>query len=190
MSYMIPGSEMSMAEKQKRRASAVFSGGKALYDKKIVPNPNMVVDRDMDYVTDLCAGVAVVGLAGWLSLPLAAVATQYSLIASSVPAAVIPQVPNNTVWVFYGAHLLDVGQNVSRLYFWGGRTGNIPLAEYDLEKLYSKLEWDGYFTDTIVYYPQDFLNITVLSRVATGVGSRIVLDALVLEPNQTTIVKQ
>ena len=188
MSYLIQGPSLSYAVQEQMRRDAVVSGRKALFDKKIVTasDPDLVVDRDADYVADFVPPATAAGLGGWLTMPLAAAGANYSVFANNVPAALVPQVANNTVVVFYGVHILTPGDPVSLLTFATGRNGNITKAYFDLEKLYSNTETWGYFTKPVVYYPQEFITCTVRARAATGVGCRVMLDTLIFEPIQTT----
>ena len=120
-------------------------------------------------------------------MPMAVAATNYSLFADNVPAALTPQVPNNQVWVFYGVHVNTIAppSPVTQLFFNIG-TSAIRKAAFDLEKLYDQLTQNGYFTEPVVYGPQDIVTVTIRSRIATGAGAQVVLDTLVLEPIQNT----
>jgi hypothetical protein len=186
MSYIVPTERVSLATQKSYRDAAINAGKKAMVDQKIVSSGN-VVARDPDYIVDFTPAGPVVGLSGWLSMPLAAIGTNYSVFANSTPAAVVPQVPNNQVWVFYGAHIVTLGQPVSKLFFFIGQAAN-RKAQFDLEKLYTCLCTEGLFDQPIVYYPQDFVTCSVQARAVTGAGCRIVLDTIIFEPLQNTVV--
>ncbi|MFA5377981.1 MAG: hypothetical protein WC455_19680 [Dehalococcoidia bacterium] len=186
MSYVIPTSTLSLSEQQRMRAAAAIKGVNTLA-LAINRDPKTLLERAPYYPIDFVPAATRAGLAGWLSMPLAAVGGTYSLMADNVPAALTPQVPNNAVWVFWGVHILTLNDPVSRLQFFTG-SGAIPKQQYDLEVLQDKLEVDGYFTQPMVYMPQDIVTISVIARVATGVGARVVLDAFVIEPEQVTQV--
>jgi hypothetical protein len=187
MSYIIATERIPLAVQDNRRAFAIQAGKNAMFNKKIVNDPGNAVARDPDYTVDFTPAGPIVGLSGWLSMPLAAVGTNYSVFANSTPIAVVPQVPNNQVWVFYGAHILTLGDPISKMYFFTGQAAN-RKAQFDLEKLYSALTTEGLFDQPVVYYPQDFVTITVQARVATGAGCRIVLDTLIFDPLQNSVV--
>ena len=185
MAYLIPIANMSLADQERRRQTAVMAGRQALVDAAIVRNVTNVVDRDADYPFDFVPAATRAGLAGWLSMPLAVAATLYSLFADNVPAALTPQVPNNQVWVFYGMHVLTLNDPITQIFFSIGVSA-IRKAAFDVEKLYDQLTTHGYFTQPVVYGPQDVATVTVRSRLATGVGCRVALDAIVFEPIQNT----
>ena len=187
MSYVIPTSTLSLSEQQRMRQGAAQKGVATLA-LAINRQPNTLLERQPYYPIDFVpAGAGRVGIAGWLSMPLLAIGGVYSLIADGLGVALTPQVPNNAVWVFWGVHILTIGDPVSQLRFLTG-TGAIPKQQYDLEVLYSKLETDGYFTQPMVYMPQDIVTIQVVSRIAGAVGARVVLDAFIIEPEQVTQV--
>lgn len=189
MSYLVAISQVSLADQQKQRTKAVMAGKQALIDASVVKNFDASIDRDPDYRIDFVPAATRAGLVGWLSMPFAAAATVYSLLADNVPAALTPQVPNNAVWVFYGVHMLTLNDPATQLYF-GVGNNNIRKANFDLEKLYDQQETNGYFTNPVVYGPQDIVNISLLSRIALGaaVGCRCVLDSVIVEPNTVSQV--
>lgn len=188
MSYLIPIGKIALSEQIRMRQQAVMAGKKLLISKSIASDPDQLVDRDPEYITDFFPNnaAAAAGLAGWLSMPLAVVGTPVSLLASNAPAAIVPQVPNNTAWVFYGAHVLTLNDPITELLFFTGISA-LRKAQFDVEKLYDALETEGYFTQPIVYGPQDYVTINIRPRVATGVGCRVVLDTLVIEPLQVSV---
>jgi len=187
MSYVIPTSTISLSEQMRMRKVAADKG-KAALANALSRSMDSLIERSPWYPVDFVPAATRAGLGGWLSQPQAgAVGTAVSLLADNAFAALTPTVPNNNVWVFWGVHCLTLLDPVSRLNFFIG-TGTIPKQQYDLEVLQSKLETDGYFTQPMVYLPQDVVTITINFRVATGVAARIVLDAFVIEPEQVTQV--
>lgn len=189
MAYLIPISNIPLAEQQARRRDAVVAGKQALVDAAVVRGLGASIDRDADYRIDFVPAATRAGLMGWLSQPFAAAATVYSLLADNTGAALTPQVPNNAVWVFYGVHVLTLNDPATQLYF-GVGNNNIRKANFDLEKLYDQQETNGYFTNPMVYGPQDIVIIQLLSRIALGaaVGCRVVLDTIIVEPNTVSQV--
>lgn len=187
MSYVIPTSTLSLSEQVRMRQNAE-NLGKLTLAKALNRQPGNLIARQPYYPIDFIpAGAGRAGIAGWLSMPLLAIAGVYSLIADGLFAALTPQVPNNNLWIFWGVHILTLGDPVSQLRFLTG-TGAIPKQQYDLEVLYSKLETDGYFSQPMVYMPQDIVTIQVVSRIAAAVGARVVLDAFIIEPGEVTQV--
>lgn len=188
MSYLIPTGELSLASQVKMRMLAESQGKEMLYNRKIVVPPSGPQEtaeaRDADYSIDFTP-VATRVITGWLSMPLAAVGARYSVFADITPAALTPQVPNNAAWVFYGVTIIDLTQAIDEMYFAVGN-GPTPKANFDLEKLYSKLETDGFFSIPVVYAPQDIVTCTIKARLATGAGFRIALKTVIVEPLQVT----
>ena len=149
-----------------------------------------IIARDEDYVTDFVPVATQAGLAGWLSMPLAAVAGMYSIFANNVPAALTPQVPNNQAWVFYGVEVMladAAAENVSFIQFGVGAANN-RRAQFSLESLYSGWNASGYFSQPVSYDPQEIANVQIRARVATAVGCRIRLRTYVAEPIQNTVI--
>jgi hypothetical protein len=180
--YLIPQANMPLADQMARRSQAVVAGINELMKRKVIFDTKGAIDRDPEYRLDFIPAATRAGLTGWLSMPLAAAATAYSLLADNVPAAQTPTVPDNAVWVFYGVHVLTLNDPITQLYF-GVGNNNIRKANFDIEKLYDQQTSSGYFTAPVVYGPQDIVVIQVLSRLATGAGCRVVLDSVVIEPN-------
>jgi len=195
MSYVIPTGELSLASQVKMRVIAEEAGKQMLYNRKIVtpppvpsaqnPNPQETAEaRDADYAVDFTP-VATRVTTGWLSMPLAVAGNRYSVFADITPAALTPQVPNNACWVFYGVTIIDTTQAIDEMYFAVGN-GPTPKANFDLEKLFSKMETDGFFSIPVVFVPQDIVTCTVKARLVTGVGFRVALKTLIVEPLQVT----
>lgn len=187
MSYLIPIGNISLARQEGIRQAAVVAGKQALIDAAVVKSMDASIDRDPDYRIDFVPAATRAGLTGWLSQTFAAAATIYSLLADNANAALSPQVPNNAVWVFYGVHVVTLNRPATQLFF-GVGNNNIRKANFDLEKLYDQLETNGYFTNPVVFGPQDIVTIQVLSRLALGVGCNIVLDSIIVEPNTVSQV--
>ena len=197
MSYVIPNEKLSLAAQERLRGAAEHQARLRLARKLAVPeakaldpqNPAIIV-RDADYVTDFVPVAAAAGLAGWLTMPLAAIAGMYAVFANNVPAALTPQVPNNQAWIFYGVDILladAAAENLTFLQF-GVGTANNRRAQFDLECLYSGLSATGYFSQPVYYDPQEIANIQVRARLASGVGARVRLATFVAEPTQQTVI--
>ena len=189
MSYIIPVGETALAAQAHMREVAEKKGLEALVNHAVIHKAEDGAARDADYPVDFIPAATRAGLAGWLSMPFAVVAALYSVFADNVPAAQTPIVLNNQVWVFYGASIIDaINPDAGGELFFGIGTANNRKAQFDLEKLYSKLETDGYFSEPVVYAPQDIVTVQVRARLATGVGWRLQLKTLICEPLQQSVV--
>ena len=197
MSYLILSDRVSLAQQERLRAGAERMARIRLATKLSVPqsqaldreNP-AIICRDADYVTDFVPVAAIAGLAGWLSMPLAAIAGMYAVFANNVPAALTPQVPNNQVWIFYGIDVLladAAAETVSFIQFGVGRANN-RRAQFNLESLYGGLSASGYFSQPVVYDPMEVANVQIRARIATAVGARVRLATLIAEPIQETVI--
>lgn len=194
MSYLIPTEEIALANQERLRQAATKAGMERALELKLasvgpIERYSGLVARDADYVTDFVPVATSAGLAGWLSMPLAAIGILYSIFANNVPAALTPQVPNNQVVVFYKVSVLTLAgpDPVSMLFFRTGVGANLK-AQFDLEALYGKMVSDGYFTKPVVYDPMEIITSQVEARVAIGVGCRVRLGTLIIEPIQVTLV--
>jgi len=197
MSYMIPVEKLSLAQQERLRAGAERMARIRLARKLAIPesqaldnrNPAVIV-RDADYVNDFVPVATSAGLAGWLTMPLAAVGAWYSVFANNVPAALTPQVPNNQAWVFYGVDVMlatAAAEDITFIRFGIGNAAN-RRAQFDLESLYGGMSATGYFSQPVYYDPQEVTTIQVLARVATGAAARVRLMTFVAEPIQQTVI--
>ena len=194
MSYVIPIDSLSLASQERLRFGAEIQVKKRLARKLAIPeaqaldleNPAVIV-RDADYVTDFVPVATQAGLAGWLTMPLAAAATFYAVFANNVPAALTPTVLNNQAVIFYGVDLLFNTDELTQLIFGVGQANN-RRAQFDLEGLYSRMASSGFFSQPVAYDPQEIVNVQVRSRILTGAGARIRLATLIAEPTQQTVI--
>lgn len=197
MSYIVPAEKLSLAQQERYRGAAELMAKKRLARKLAVPesqaldpmNPAIIV-RDADYVTDFVPAATSAGLAGWLSMPLLAVAGMYSLFANNVPAALTPQVPNNQAWVFYGVDILgdDAADQTVTFIIFGVGMANNRRAQFDLEALYGGESATGYFSQPVFYDPQEICQVAIRARDATAAGARVRLFTFIAEPIQQTVI--
>jgi hypothetical protein len=186
---LIPADRLSLSQQERLRQGAE-NNVKARLARKLATTPNSLVVRDADYVADFVPAATAAGLAGWLSMPLAAIAGVYSVFADNVPAAQAPQVPNNQAWIFYGAAILladAAGETITQLRFSVGAAAN-RRAQFDLENLYSGWTAMGYFSQPVVYDPQEIATVQIVARIPTAAGARIQLLTFVAEPLQQNVI--
>lgn len=185
-SYLIPSARMALAEQYRVRADAVTKV-KAMLAKKLVVGVESLTVRAPNYAFDFLTAAQRVPAAGfpmsgWMTQPLLLPQGLYSIFADNTGAALVPQVANNQAWVFYGVHVLTLNDPITQLLFMSGAQAQDRWAQFDIEVLYDCLETEGYFSDPVVYGPQEFATIQVMARLATGVGARVALDTLIAEP--------
>ena len=186
MSYMVPVEDVALQAQEGLRRAAITAGKNLAIQKSIASSQAELIERPADYLADYIPAGPIVNLYGWQTMPLAAIAGNYSVFANSTPAAVTPTVPDNAVWVFYGVELLDPNPQVSYLLFTIGPAGN-RTAQFDLEQLMAANRTEGYFTKPVVYGPHDIVGCTVRAISATGLPARVVLKNFVIEPGDVNL---
>ena len=128
-------------------------------------------------VLDLVAAT-VPAVDQWRTAPLVApIGTPYSCF-QAIPS---PQMQNNRIAVFFKVAVEDVPLPVSRIIFRKGGVGGNIVAVYDLEFLSFAQNPVGYFSEPVVFDPSDVFAIQVITRIATGVFSRVILGAWTCE---------
>jgi hypothetical protein len=180
MGYIVQTDEVSLAEQAKYRNEAIVGGFEqslALSYARPGPGPKgdyrsnryqSLKARAFDYVNDFIVATvppAAAGSAGWLTMPLLAAGTPYSIFANG-GVAFNPVVPATQVWVFY-KYCIPYAVNfpVSYLIFAEGNAGQFRKDEFDLEPPYAKLSTDGFFSDPVVYKGTDTVVATVRARI-------------------------
>lgn len=200
MGYIVQTDELALARQEGYRGAAIVEGYERALSLSIAtpgtPNPNLKYNgkyanlkaRAFDYVNDFVlptsGAVLALGLAGWLTVALAAVGAPYSIFANNVGAAIVPQVPQTQVWVFY-KYCIPYAINfpVSYLIFTTGQQGQFRKDEFDLEPTYAKLSTDGFFSEPVVYDKAEFCGATVRARIIAPAFA-FVLQGWVIEPRQ------
>jgi hypothetical protein len=188
MSYCLNGTDLSIDKKEFLRTQAISLGRDRAMKAWNVKDKDLD-DRHANYMTDFIPAATVAGLAGWLTMPFAAVAGVYSVFANNAPAAITPTCPTNQIWVFYGVNVLTLGDPATVLQFRRGAAGNLA-AQFDLEELYGQETLEGYFNFPVVYENPDIATVNVTSRIILGaaVGCRVRLMTFIIERAQNTLM--
>lgn len=146
--------------------------------------PKSVDQRELAPLTDLVV-VAGIAVDSWLTPALAAVGQ----IASCFQGLAAPQLLAGKLMVIYGISIDDanVPMPVSRLIFRrGGLAGNIQ-AQFDLEPLGIKPEYDGYLSEPVVIDYTDPFAIQVRVRAVTAAVCIVHLHNFLFESAGVTI---
>lgn len=131
--------------------------------------------------TDLAVATA---LDEMVTAPLAAAGVAYSCFQ----AVAAPQLLIGRLVVFYGISIEVFPVPVSYLLFrTGGAAGNV-LAMFDLQTQNTRLAYDTYFSEPVVYDPQQVFAVQVVARIATGVAARVHLHNFLFGPVGQTIL--
>lgn len=128
--------------------------------------------------------VVATALDEMVTAPLAVVGAAYSCFQ----AVAAPQMLINRLVVFWGVSIEVVPIPVSWLIFrTGGALGNVE-AMFDLQPQNTRLSYDAYFSEPIVYDPQEVFAVQVLARIATGAAARIHLHNFLFGPAGQTVL--
>ena len=131
--------------------------------------------------TDLVAATTV---DEFITVALAAVGTAYTCFQNIVS----PQLNINRLVVFWGISIETVPNPATHIIFRkGGAAGNVE-AIFDLQTQNTRLAFDAFFSEPIVFDPQEVFAVNVLSRVATGVLANIHLHNFLFGPAGQTIL--
>lgn len=120
----------------------------------------------------------------WNTAPLAVVGTPYSCFQ----AQLAPQLGVGRLLVFYGVSSDEPGPiPVSRLLFRrGGAAGNIQ-AMFDLEPQGARLEYGAFFSEPVIFDPNDVFAAQVLCRIVTALPALVCLWNFLFENSGNTI---
>jgi len=119
-----------------------------------------------------------------VTAPLAVVGLPYSCF-QGVPA---PQLLNNRLVVFYGVSVNTVPLPVSWLIFrTGGALGNVE-AMFDLQTQETRLEFDAYFSEPIVFDPQEVFAVQVIASIAIAAAAQVHVHNFLFGPAGQTVL--
>jgi|GEM_PF-1760643 len=128
--------------------------------------------------------VVATALDEMVTAPLAAVGVAYSCFQ----AVAAPQLIINRLAVFYGVSINVFPQPVSYLLFRsGGAAGNV-IAMFDLQGQDTRLAYDAFFSEPVVYDPQQVFAVQVVCKIPTAAAERIHLHNFLFGPAGQTIL--
>lgn len=128
--------------------------------------------------------VAATALDEMVTAPLVAAGAAYSCFQ----AVAAPQLLINRLVVFWGVSIEAVPIPVSYLLFrTGGALGNVQ-AMFDLQPQNTRLAYDAYFSEPIVFDPQEVFAVQVLARIPTGAAERLHLHNFLFGPAGQTVL--
>jgi len=131
--------------------------------------------------TDLAVATA---LDEWSTAALAAVGAVYSCFQ----AVAAPQMLINRLLVIWGVSIETVPIPVSYLIFRkGGAAGNVE-AMFDLQPQNTRLSYDCFFSEPVVFDPQEVFAVQAVCRIATTVAARVHLHNFLFGPAGQTIL--
>jgi hypothetical protein len=128
--------------------------------------------------------VAATALDTMVTAALAVVGTPYSCFQ----AIGAPQLLINRLVVFWGVSVTTVPIPVSWLIFrTGGALGNVK-GMFDLQPQNGRLEFDAFYSEPVVYDPQEVFAAQVLCSLATGVAANVHLHNFLFGPAGQTVL--
>jgi len=182
MSYAIPTTELTLADIRMFKQSALDAGvlvaarrgiGDSLYDAATNPKGNLIARAGFPF-TDFGNG----GL-GWVAEnytnPVIAAAGWGSVFSGGALPANAPQLANNKVAIFYKFANTSAIPLISAIRFRIGNQGSSTKASFYLQlETEAKLEPDVYFSEPVVYEPQDFIYIEAQYTAAVAAGGQTI----------------
>ena len=184
MKVITPTENLTLTDRKAFVDAAIRLGIERALKRGLAGSENELVIRHLRCLADL--GTA---LEAWLTAPLLVVNTPYSVFQAIGAVGVGVAVPNNNVFVFYkvGVNTPGVPMVVSLLNFAQGAAGGTTYALFDLQQLASQLIPEGYFSEPIVYEPNEVMLITATCAVVTNLPAEVPLGCLVIEPKGPVI---
>lgn len=176
MSYSVPTAELTLSDMKGYRTAAVNAGISRALALGLARVRGELVVRDALPFTDFGAPAA----SGWLIehyITAGAVASAGAWISAfsggALPGAV-PQLARTKIAVFYGwadpmANPIATGVRF-RLGATGATTKAVFLPQMSID---AKLEPDVYFTEPVVYDPEDFVYIELYTTANTPAGGEL-----------------
>jgi len=176
---IIPQEELTLTDKKAYCNAALEAGieravGKAIGKRGELVSRHAEVDIDFG-----CTPTH------WLTQTLAAAPGPYTVFAGPAGAALVPQLANNKVAVFYKVMVLSVPNPFAMLHFGLGPVAGAPTttkAHVDLEQIEGYLTAVGFLSEPVTYGPQDWVNIAVENKINTGAQEPLVLSCYIIEP--------
>jgi hypothetical protein len=128
--------------------------------------------------------VVATALDTMVTAALAVVGQPYSCFQ----AVAAPQLLINRLVVFWGVSINTVPLPASWLIFrTGGALGNVD-AMFDLQTQETRLQFDAYFSEPIVFDPQEVFAVQVLASIATAAAAQVHVHNFLFGPAGQTVL--
>ncbi len=128
--------------------------------------------------------VVATALDTMVTAPLAVIGAPYSCFQ----AVAAPQLLINRLVVFWGVAINTVPLPVSWLIFrTGGALGNVE-AMFDLQSQETRLEYDAFMSEPVVYDPQEVFAVQVIASIATGAAAQVRVHSFLFGPAGQTVL--
>lgn len=173
MSYPIPTNELSLADRKAYITAAIEAGIKRA-EEKLGLGRNELVVREAHPLIDLVGAYAL----DYYVSP-AIVATGWGWAGNGAAVGVIPI---GRVAVFYKCADADANPAFTAVRFQLGPTGATTLATFFFQlPVDNKMESDFYFSEPVIYDPQDNVLIQAYSRIAAHAAEELSFGCFIIE---------
>ena len=186
MSYSLPLGECTLTDLRNFREAAVEAGIQRAIDSSIGPRKELVV-RDAMPFADFGQGAV-----GWvadqfITVVIAAAGWGSPFSAGALPANV-PQLARTKVAVFYRYGGPAAAPQIIGLRFRTGQTAASTIASFQFQtQIQCYLEPVIYFTEPIVYSPEDWIYIEALYAGAVAVAELCPFGCFIIERLGATV---
>jgi len=188
---IIPQEELTLTDKKSFCNTALEAGIKRAVAKAIGPTDELIT-RHAEVALDFAGAVA--GVNFWFTQTLGVTTVPYTVFSTGAIAApgvaLVPQLANNKVAVFYKVSVLSVPNPFTILTFGLGPVPTAPVttkAKVDLEQLEGYLTTVGFLSEPVTYDPQEWVSVFVENKINTGAREHLVLSCYIIEPSGGTI---
>jgi hypothetical protein len=174
---IVPQEELTLTDKKEFCNRALESGFQMAEDKSL-GSRNQLAYRHAEVDVDFGTTPTF-----WQTQTLAAVPGPYTVFAGVAGVALVPQLANNIVAVFYKAIILSVPNPFAMLHFGLGPAAGAPvttMGHVDLEQLEGYMTMVGFLSEPMVYAPQDWVNIAVENKINTAAQEALVLSCYII----------
>lgn len=184
MSYVIPTSELTKGAIREFKSKAIEAGIAAAVRAGFGARNQLVVRHAFprtDFGSPTTGYTNEIYIGGVIALAaINAWGSPFSTVG--VLPGVCPQLANNKVAVFYKVADTEGAPAITAVRFRQGATAASTLATFFLQQPQdAKLEPDVYFSEPVVYNPQDWVFIEVYYVAAVAVGEHIPFEAFIIE---------
>lgn len=181
MSYSVPLGELTLTDIKGFKAAAVRAGIGRATALGIARSENELVVRDAYPNADFGAGAVGWVADQYISGVIAAAGWGSPFSAGALPANV-PQLARTKVAVFYKFGVVEANPQIVGVRFRVGTTGATTKASFFFQlETTIPLETEVYFSEPVVYDPEDWVYIEALYRGAVAVGERCPFGCFIIE---------
>ena len=181
MSYAVPASELTLTDIKNYKASAISAGISRALALGLARTESELVVRSALPHTDFGAGAVGWTAENYITGVIAAAGWGSPFDAGAVPANV-PQLAATKVAVFFKLGLSDAAPQIAGLRFRVGAGGASTKGVFFFQvETTTRLEPVVYFSEPIVYDPQDWIYMEAYFVGAVALAERMPLGCFIIE---------